>query len=115
MISLLPRQVSPDCAERVLRRAFGRLRGPLALALWDGRVVRVGAGEPVCTVVVKSPEAFLRLMREPTPYTFAVAYVESAIDLEGDLFAAMDVANEVEDLRLTGRDRLGLLLELWKG
>jgi cyclopropane-fatty-acyl-phospholipid synthase len=108
-------QPSPAAAERVVRRLFGHLRGALALRLWDGRTVHVGDGPAVCTVVVKTPEVFLRLVRRPTPYTFAEAYVESAIDLEGDLFAAMDVANELEDLRLTVRDRLGVVRDLWKG
>jgi cyclopropane-fatty-acyl-phospholipid synthase len=110
----LPRP-SPAAAERVVRRLFGHLRGPMALRLWDGRTVRVGDGQAVCTVVIKTPEVFLRLARRPTPYTFAEAYIESAIDLEGDLFAAMDIANELEDLRLTARDRLGAVMDLWKG
>jgi cyclopropane-fatty-acyl-phospholipid synthase len=115
MIGLLPAQPSPAAAARVLRQVFGHLRGPVAFRLWDGGAVRIGAGEPVCTAVIKSPETLLRLMRNPTPYTFAEAYIESAIDLEGDLFAAMEVANEVEELRLTPGQKLRALWTLWRG
>jgi hypothetical protein len=100
-------------AASILRDVFGEVPAPFAFRLWDGREVRVGTGDPVCTAVVKTPETFVRLMRDPSPYTFAEAYVESAIDLEGDLFAAMDVANAVEEIRLSPLRKLRLLLSMW--
>ena len=112
---LLPRP-TPAAAERALRRVFGSLRAPVAFRLWDGREVRFGSGAaPACTVVIGSPETFVALLRRPTPDAFAEAYVQSAIDLEGDLFAAMEVANEVEDLTVGRVDRLRVLLECWRG
>ena len=51
-------------------------------------------------------------MRDPTPLTFAEAFVESAIDIEGDLYAAMHVANALEGLRLPLAQRLRLLLSI---
>jgi hypothetical protein len=66
------------------------------------------------TAVIKSPETFLRLMRDPTPYNFAEAYVESAIDLEGDLFATMDVANAVEEIKPAPMQKLRIFLSMWK-
>ena len=38
--------------------------------------------------------------------------MESAIDIEGDLFAAMHVANALESLRLPLAQRLRLLLSI---
>jgi cyclopropane-fatty-acyl-phospholipid synthase len=106
---------TPDHAASILREVFGHLHAALAFRLWDGREVRLGPGEPVCTAVIKSPETFVQLIRTPTPYAFAEAYVESEIDLEGDLFAAMDVANAVEDLRLSFWQKVRILLGLWRG
>jgi cyclopropane-fatty-acyl-phospholipid synthase len=53
-------------------------------------------------------------MRDPSPLNFAEAYVEGALDIEGDLFAAMDVANAIEDIRISWSDRLKLLVSLWR-
>jgi hypothetical protein len=53
-------------------------------------------------------------MRDPTPYTFAEAYVEGALDLEGDLFAAMKIADAMEEVRLSRCDRLRLFVDLWR-
>ena len=52
----------------------------------------------MCIAVIKSPETFIALMRDPSPYNFAEAYVRAGIDLEGDLFGAMEVANAVEGI-----------------
>ena len=109
----LPRP-SPARAARILQEVFARVPSGFAFRLWDGREVRFGSDEPVCTAVIKTPETFVRLVRDPSPYNFATAFVESAIDLEGDLFTAMDVANAVEEIRLLPMQRLRLLLSMWK-
>ena len=109
---LAPRPASARAAA-ILRQVFGGLGGDLAFRLWDGTEVALGAGPPPVTVVFHSAETFLRLAREPTPLRFAEAFVESAIDIEGDLFAAMDVADAVEELRLPLARRLRLLASLW--
>jgi len=52
----------------------------------DGSGRRAGRRPAVCTVVVHQPQTFIRLVRDPTPLNFAEAYIDSSIDLEGDLF-----------------------------
>lgn len=110
----LPRQVSSRRASEILQKVFGQVRTGFAFRLWDGTLVRLGHGAPVCTAVVHRPETFVRLMRDPTPLNFAEAYVDGAVDLEGDLFAAMEVANALEELRLPLRERLRLAVTLWR-
>lgn len=111
---LIPRRVSPRRAAQVLHRIFGHIRTGFAFRLWDGTLVALGQGAPVVTVLVRTPEAFLRLVRDPSPLNFAEAYVENAIDIEGDLFKAMTVANAVEEIHLSVPDRLRILATLWR-
>jgi hypothetical protein len=99
-------------AGHILRQVFAAVPADFAFRLWDDTRVTFGSGPPAFTVVVRSPETFLRLMRDPTPLAFGEAYVGSAIDIEGDLFAAMHVANALEDLRLPLAQRLRLLLSI---
>jgi cyclopropane-fatty-acyl-phospholipid synthase len=108
----LPRHVSSRRAAGILRRVFDRVPTPFAFRLWDGTLVPLGDGAPVCTIVVHRPETFVRLVRDPSPLNFAEAYVDSAIDIDGDLFAAMSVANAIEEIRLGFAERLRLLVEL---
>jgi len=102
-------------AATILRRLFGRIERGVAFRLWDGTPVLLGGGAPVCTVVLHRPETFVRLVRDPSPLNFAEAYVEGAIDIEGDLFAAMRIANSLEDMRVSSLDRLRIVLTMVRG
>ncbi|HEY7038533.1 MAG TPA: hypothetical protein VID28_06775 [Methylomirabilota bacterium] len=113
LASLMPTPTAGRAAA-ILRQVFGGLPASFAFRLWDGQEVRFGAGPPVCTAVIKSPEIFLSLIRDPSPYNFAEAYVQSRLDLEGDLFATMEVANAVESLEITPWQKLSLFLSLWR-
>ncbi len=99
-------------AAGVLRQVFADAQVDFAFRLWDGTMVPFGSGAPAFTVVIHAPETFVRLMRDPTPLTFGEAYVQSAIDIDGDLFAAMHVANALESIRLPLAQRLRLLLSI---
>jgi hypothetical protein len=96
----------------VLRQIFADVQADFVFRLWDGTEVVFGAGTPAFTVVLHAPETFVRLMRDPSPLVFGEAYVESALDIEGDLFAAMHVANALESVRLPLAQRLRLLLSI---
>src|SRR5262249_60836610 len=111
--SLLP-SPTPARAARIRRELFGHNVTPVALRLWDGREVRLSSDEALSTVVFKSPEVFLDLIRDPTPYNFAEAYVSGRLDFEGDVFAMMPFANKVEGIRVRLHQKVRLFLSLWR-
>lgn len=113
MLARVAPHLRSDRAAAILRRLFGALPGDFAFRLWDGTEVRLGAAAPAFTVVITTPATFLRLLRDPSPRGFAEAYVESEVDIEGDLYAAMVVAEAAEAVRLASSERLRLLLGLW--
>ncbi|MDO8476426.1 MAG: hypothetical protein Q7W02_09580 [Candidatus Rokubacteria bacterium] len=106
---------TPARAAAILREVFGRIQAPVTFRLWDGSEVRLAGDKPLCAVVIRSAETFLHLILHPRPSDFALAYVHSAVDFEGDIFAIMPVAAEVEELRIPLFLKLRLLLSLWKG
>jgi hypothetical protein len=114
MLAFLTPTPTPGRAAAILRQIFGGLPASFAFRLWDGQEVRFGSDAPACVAVIKSPETFLQLIRDPSPYNFAEAYVQSRIDLDGDLFSAMDVANVVETIKVTSWQKLAILLSLWR-
>lgn len=114
MARLLP-SPTPARAAAILREVFGRIHAPVAFRLWDGSEVRLSGDKALSTVVIKSPETFLELIQDPTPYNFAEAYVSGRVDCEGDIFAMMPVAAEIEELRVPSYQKLRLLASLWKG
>jgi cyclopropane-fatty-acyl-phospholipid synthase len=104
---------TPARAAAILREIFGGVAAAFAFRLWDGTDVALGDGPPRFTVVLHAPRTFVRLMRAPSPLNFAEAFVDGAIDIEGDLFAAMDVANAIEDLKVPLSVRLRVLRTVW--
>jgi len=110
----LASQSSSRRAADILGQVFGGLAKPFAFRLWDGTEVPLGGGASAFTVVIHAPETFVRLVRDPSPLNFAEAFVESAIDIEGDLFAAMAVADAVEELQLPLSRRLRILAAMWR-
>jgi cyclopropane-fatty-acyl-phospholipid synthase len=106
---------SARAATGILRDLFGPIRAPFAFRLWDGTIVAIGEGAPPFTVVLKSPEVFAQLMRDPSPGQFAEAYVSSALEIEGDLYSAMQVANAMEGLDISIARKLRILWAMWRG
>ena len=102
-----------DRAVRVLERVFAPIAQPLCFRLWDGTSVRVGGrGESDFAIVFRSRDVFRRILRDPTPLRFGEAFITGGIDIEGDLFSAMQAATEVEELHLSLGTRLALLPDL---
>jgi cyclopropane-fatty-acyl-phospholipid synthase len=112
---MIPKTDAPRLSTRagdVLRQVFETVQADFAFRLWDGTIIPFGVEPPAFTVVIHAPATFLKLMRDPTPLAFGEAYVGGAIDIEGDMFAAMHVANALENLRLPLAQRLRLLLSI---
>lgn len=114
MLARLLPNPSPSRAAGVLREVFGHIQAPLAFRLWDGSEVALSGDRALNTVIIKSPETFLSLLENPTPYNFAEAYVSGRVDFEGNIFAMMPVANEVEGIRLSLPQKIRLFFLLWK-
>jgi cyclopropane-fatty-acyl-phospholipid synthase len=97
----------------LLRRVFAPLAAPLTFRLWDGTETRVGGrGESGFAVVFSTRPIFRRILRRPTPLRFGEAYIAGEIDIEGDVFAAMRVATEIEHLRVPLGTKLAVLAGL---
>ena len=106
-------RAATDRAVRILERVFAPIAQPLRFRLWDGTTVRVGGrGESNFEIVFRSADVFRRILRRPTPLRFGEAFIDGGIDIEGDMFSAMQAATEVEDLHLSLGTRLSLLPDL---
>jgi cyclopropane-fatty-acyl-phospholipid synthase len=59
--------------------------------LWDGSTL--GSDQPRFTVVVKHPSALRQMFLSPTELTLGESYIFDDLDLEGDIEAALDLAD----------------------
>ena len=106
MTSLFVRARAP--VSRVFSARCSRECSPAAFRLGTHRVRMVHVSRPV----VAPRDGSSRIMRDLAP-DIRRAYAHR-LDIQGDLFDAMRVANEVEEIKVTAGQRLRILLSLWK-
>src|SRR5438105_13865641 len=83
---------------------------PIAIQAYDGS--RLGPADPPATIVVRSPAALRRMVTAPGELGFGRAYVAGDLDLEGDIFTALDLRDRLGDRGLERKHWLGLLRAL---
>jgi cyclopropane-fatty-acyl-phospholipid synthase len=92
-----------------LAAAIGRLLGgglPIAVECYDGS--RMGPDDSGTTLVVRSPLALRYALTAPGELGFARAYVAGELDVEGDIFEALALRDNLPDVRLGAAEWLDL-------
>jgi cyclopropane-fatty-acyl-phospholipid synthase len=87
---------------------------PVAFRAYDGS--SFGPTDARTTIVVRSPNALRRIVTAPDELGFGRAYVAGELEVDGDIFDVMKVANYIEELRLGARQiAAAAKLVGWKG
>lgn len=71
---------------------------PIAITAYDGSYC--GPSDPPATIVIRSPDAIRRLVTSPGELGFSRAYVAGDIDIEGDIFAALELRKRLPRVKL---------------
>src|SRR3984893_17501507 len=74
---------------------------PVAFRAYDGS--SFGPADADTTIVVRSPDALRRIVTAPDELGFGRAYVAGELEVEGDIFDVMSVAEYIEELKLGPR------------
>jgi cyclopropane-fatty-acyl-phospholipid synthase len=95
-----PRAPAKGSAADILGEVFARiLKGrtlTVPIRFWDGSVMAATAGTvPRATIVVRSPKALQYLLFAPGELGLGRAYVSGELDVEGDVYAALDIRASV--------------------
>jgi hypothetical protein len=101
-------------ADAVLQRIFGAVKPGLHYRLWDGSEGDVGHPDGSFTLLLRDREAFREIFGAANTHVMAEAFIDNRFDVDGDLFAALRVANQLEELELGWLDKLGIYLDLWR-
>jgi cyclopropane-fatty-acyl-phospholipid synthase len=79
---------------------------PVRFEAYDGSAV--GPGDAPAKIVVRSPNAVRRIVTRPGELGFGRAYVAGEIDVEGDIYAALQLRQRLPTVRLGYRDAFAL-------
>jgi cyclopropane-fatty-acyl-phospholipid synthase len=100
-----------DQAARLLQRLFRRYPGVLNLRLWDGTSIGAGthagpAPDSPFTLVFRTPEVVWSAVLGSDPLALADAYFRGEMDIEGDFFAALNIKDHLDELRMPRAEKL---------
>ena len=99
-------------AGRVCGASSAPVEPGLRYRLWDGSEGAVGRPDGSFTMVIRDRDTFRETFGSSNTKVLAEAFIDNRIDVEGDLFAALRVANQLEDLELGWFDKLGIAADL---
>ncbi len=109
-----------ELAAALLAKLFQRLPVRIDVRLWSGPVLRMGAaalpgaacaadGASRFVLHFRNPSAVVSLVLGRDPLRLAEAYFRADLDIDGDLFAALCLKDQLEAMRLPLRDRVSAL------
>jgi len=101
-----------ELAGDLLARLFQRLPLRMAVRLWNGDTLQVGAvdahaRQSTFTLVFRTPEVVYSAVLGRDPLRLAEAYFRGDLDIEGDFFGALALKNHLQNLHLSAVERLG--------
>jgi len=94
---------------RLAQRVFHDVEGGVALRLWDGNSITIGAGAPAVTLIVRDPALVRDMVLHRDPLRLAEAYFQDRLDVEGDLYAALALKDHFQSMKLSLGERAVLL------
>jgi cyclopropane-fatty-acyl-phospholipid synthase len=95
-----------------LKRVFRHHRGALAVRLWSGETIYVGQGEPEFTLVFKDPHSLRDLVFWQNPLQLVRAYFLGRVDVEGELYRALNLRYSLGAAPVSIFDRFGIFWRL---
>src|SRR5688572_17092663 len=79
---------------------------PVGFRAYDGSTA--GPPDPPAILVVRSPRALQRILTAPGELGFGRAYVAGDLDVEGDIYAALDLRERMPTVSLDRRQWLNV-------
>lgn len=103
-------QAGHDDAARMLNRIFSGYDGSLAVRLWNGETMNFGKGMPKCTLSFRKAGPFRDLVLHADPMRLAEAYFRGSVDIEGEIYPALELKDYLKSLHLAIDEKIGFLL-----
>ena len=108
-MELTPVELGSNHARDMVRRLFRDYPGNLAVRLWDGNTLSFGTGAPDVCLSFRHPGPLRELVLFHDPMRLAEAYFRCAVDVEGNIYAALALKDHLQSLTLTTAEKLALL------
>jgi cyclopropane-fatty-acyl-phospholipid synthase len=96
-------------ATGIVQRVFRDYPGNMAVRFWNGQTLAFGGSTPEFTLVFQEPRPLRELILTRDPLRLAEAYFLGKMDIEGDLYAALQLKDYLQSLRLSAIEKAAFL------
>lgn len=101
MHTVQPAMPGIDQARQILQRLFRNFDGSIRIRLWDGSEVDLGCDCPEFSLTFRSPKAFQDMVLSHHPLRVVESYFQGLIDIDGDLYSALELRHYLTSLQLS--------------
>ncbi len=98
-----------DGAARILSRIFRDYPSALTVRLWNGEKMDFGNGKPEFTLAFNRAKPFRDLILHADPIRLAEAYFSGTVDIDGNIYPAMELKDYLKSLDLSMGEKAAFL------
>jgi len=95
---------------RIIQRIFQGYPGNIAVQLWDGTTLDFGSGAPDVSLIFHDPHLFRDLILYRDPLRLAEAYFNGGLEIQGDLYKALELKDHLQSLTFSASEKVNYLL-----
>ncbi|NMM61931.1 class I SAM-dependent methyltransferase [Clostridium sp. P21] len=93
-----------------IEQIFSNTNKNFNMKFWNGESIKY-SDKADFTLSFNDREEFNRLLMHPDIIAFAEAYMNKSFDIEGDIFSAIQLKEELENLEVSGKDKVSIFLK----
>lgn len=94
----------------VIERIFSQTKKNFNISFWNGQVISY-TEKPDFVLKFNDKDIFRKIAASPTAMNFAKAFMDKTFDIEGNIFEAISLKNDLYKLEVSNKDKLTLLLK----
>jgi len=98
-----------DAAEYIIRSTLRGLAHGAVINVCGRRTLQVGDGKPTFTLSIRDPQCLADLVFTRSPLALATAFFNGALDLDGDIYAALALRKQLNGAAGSVADSIRLL------
>ncbi len=100
-------------AKYILEKAFSVTQKSFNVELWDGSIMKFSPHSgPEFTLVFSNKKVFKEIFFKPNAFTAGEAFVNNDLDIKGDFFQAVRLADDFASIKLPFFDIVKILYNL---
>lgn len=93
-----------------IERVFSNTKKNFNISFWDGQIISY-TDKPDFILKFNDKEVFKKIISSPTAMNFAEAYMDKTFDIEGNIFEAINLKNDLNNLEISNKDKLTIFLK----